>query len=60
MKTIRWIQNVMVVVAMVMALYLSDGLEVSRKDALSASVILGLVVVLLLGRVWKEVKEAER
>lgn len=59
MKTLRWIQNVAAVVAMFMALYLADGIEVSRKDALSASVIVLLVVLMLLSRAWDEGRRAE-
>lgn len=59
MKTLRWIQNVAAVIAMFMALYLADGIEVSRKDALSASVIVLLVVLMLLSRAWDEERRAE-
>ncbi|WP_042369758.1 hypothetical protein [Bacteroides neonati] len=59
MKTLRWIQNVAAVVAMFMALYLADGIEVSRKDALSASVIVLLAVLMLLSRAWDEERRAE-
>lgn len=60
MKTLRWIQNVAAVVAMFMALYLADGIEVSRKDALSASVIVLLAVLMLLSRAWDEERRTER
>ncbi|WP_042373693.1 hypothetical protein [Bacteroides neonati] len=59
MKTLRWIQNVAAVVAMFMALYLADGIEVSRKDALSASVMVLLAVLMLLSRAWDEERRAE-
>ncbi len=59
MKTLRWIQNVAAVVAMFMALYLADGIEISRKDALSASVIVLLAVLMLLSRAWDEERRAE-
>lgn len=59
MKTLRWIQNVAAVVAMFMALYLADGIEVSRKDALSASIIVLLAVLMLLSRAWDEERRAE-
>ena len=59
MKTLRWIQNVAAVVAMFMALYLADGIEVSRKDALSASVMVLLTVLMLLSRAWDEERRAE-
>lgn len=60
MKALRWIQNVAIVAAMVTAIYLVDGIVVSFKDALSASIIAGLALLMLLGRVLKEEKEAER
>lgn len=60
MKVLRWVQNVAIVAAMVMAIYLADGMEVSRKDALAAAVIVGLALLILFGRVLKEEKEAER
>lgn len=60
MKALRWVQNVAIVAAMVMAIYLADGIVVPLKDALSASVIVGLALLILLGRVLKEEKEAER
>lgn len=60
MKALRWVQNVAAAVALVMAIYLADGIEVSRKDALSASVMIALAVLMLLGRVWEEERRAER
>ncbi|MEG1007970.1 MAG: hypothetical protein RSO15_17080 [Bacteroides sp.] len=60
MKTLRWIQNVAAIVAMFMALYLADGIEVSRKDALSASIIVLLAVLMLISRAWDEERRAER
>lgn len=59
MKVLRWIQNVTAVVALVMAIYLADGIEVSRKDVISASVMIVLAVVMLLGRAWEEERRAE-
>lgn len=60
MKALRWIQNVAIVVAMVMAVYLVNEIKVPLKDALSASVIVGLALLMLLGRALKEEKEAEK
>lgn len=60
MKVLRWTQNVAIVAAMVMALYLADGIVVSFKDGLSASVMVSLALLILFGRVLKEEKEAER
>lgn len=59
MKVLRWVQNVAIVAAMVMAIYLADGLEVSRKDALSAAVIVALAVLMLLERAWREERRTE-
>lgn len=59
MKTIRWIQNVAAAVALIMALGLVDELEVSFKDACTASVLVVLTMAMLLGRAWKEERRAE-
>lgn len=59
MKAIRWIQNVVIVAAVVMALYLADSIEISCKDALSASLLIVLAVVTLLGRALEEERRAE-
>ena len=61
MKAIRWIQNVAAVAALVLALNLADGLEISLKDACAAGVLVVLVlaVVMLLERGWKEERRAE-
>lgn len=59
MKAIRWIQNVAAAVALIMALGLVDELEVSFKDACTASVLVVLTMAMLLGRAWKEERRAE-
>lgn len=60
MKALRRIQNVAATVALVTAIYLADGIEASRKDIVSASIMIVLAVVMLLGRVWEEERRAER
>lgn len=60
MRALRWVQNVAAAVALVMAIYLADGIEASRKDIVSASVLIALAVLMLLGRVWEEERRAER
>lgn len=60
MKVLRRIQNAAATVALVTALYLADGIEASRKDIVSASIMIVLAVVMLLGRVWEEERRAER
>ena len=42
MKVIRWIQNLAAIAALVLALNLADGLEISFKDACTAGVLLVL------------------
>lgn len=59
MKVIRWIQNVAIIAAIVVALYLADGIEITRKDAVSASVLIVLAVVTLLSRALEEERRAE-
>ena len=58
MKALRWIQNGAAIVALLMAVYLADGIEISLKDALSASVIVLLAVLMLLSRAWEEERRA--
>ena len=58
MKALRWIQNGAAIVALLMAVYLADGIEISLKDALSASVIVLLAVLMLLSRAWDEERRA--
>lgn len=59
MKTIRWVQNVAIVAAMLMALNLVDGIEISRKDMLSSAILIVLAISTILGRALKEEKRAE-
>lgn len=59
MKALRWVQNVAATVALVAALYLADGIEASWKDIVSASIMIVLAVVMLLGRAWEEERRAE-
>lgn len=59
MKALRWVQNAAAVVALVTAIYLADGIGASRKDIVSASIMIVLAVVMLLGRVWEEERRAE-
>ena len=54
MKVIRWIQNLAAIAALVLALNLADGLEISFKDACTAGVLLVLSVAMLLGRALEE------
>lgn len=58
MKALRWIQNGAAIVALLMAVYLADDIEISLKDALSASVIVLLAVLMLLSRAWEEERRA--
>ncbi len=58
MKALRWIQNGAAIVALLMAVYLADDIEISLKDALSASVIVLLAVLMLLSRAWDEERRA--
>lgn len=59
MKALRWVQNVAATVALVAALYLADGIKASWKDIVSASIMIVLAVVMLLGRAWEEERRAE-
>ena len=59
MKTIRWVQNVAIVAAMLMALNLVDGIEISRKDMLSSAILIVLAISTILGRALKEEKRTE-
>lgn len=54
MKVIKWIQNVAAATAIVVALNLVDGLDISFKDACSAIVLLVLSMAMLLGRAVEE------
>lgn len=56
MKTLRRIQNVAVAAALVAVVYLVDSLEPSRRDTISAAVILALVLVVLVSRFMYEEK----
>ncbi len=58
MKTIRWIQNVAAVAAMIVALNMTDKLEITFKEACTAGVLIALVIAMLLGRVLEEEKRA--
>lgn len=58
MKAIRWIQNVLALVAMGTAMYLADGIEISRKDAVCASVLIALAVMMLVGRALEAEQKA--
>lgn len=59
MKTIRWIQNVAAVVAIVMAVSLADGVSITFRDACTAGLLVILAVVMLLGRALEEERRAE-
>lgn len=59
MKVIRWIQNVLAVAAMGTAVYLADGIDISRKDAVCASMMVALAMAMLIGRALEEEKRAE-
>jgi hypothetical protein len=59
MKTIRWIQNVAAVVAVIMAVGLTNKVGIAFKDACTAGVLMLLVIVMLLGRALEEEKKAE-
>lgn len=50
MKTIRMIQNVMIVVGVVTAVALIDGLEVSTTNKWTAFVITALAVLTIIER----------
>lgn len=54
MKAIRWIQNVAAAAAIIVALNLVDGLDISLKDACTAVVLLVLSMAMLLGRALEE------
>ena len=59
MKVIRWIQNLAAIAALVLALNLADGLEISFNDACTAGVLLVLSVAMLLGRALEEERRVE-
>lgn len=59
MKTIRWVQNVAIVAAMLMALNLVDGIEISRKDMLTAVILIALAISTILHRALKEERRTE-
>jgi hypothetical protein len=59
MKTLRRIQNIVIIVAMVTALSLADGRDVSGKDLWSCVMILVLVVMMIAYRVLNEEKNKE-
>lgn len=58
MKVIRWIQNVAIIAAMLMALNLVDGIEISRKDMLSSAILIVLAISTILGRALNEERRA--
>lgn len=54
MKTIRWIQNVAAVAAIIVALNVSDELNITFEDACTAGILIVMAVAMLLERVLKE------
>lgn len=54
MKTIYKVQNVIAAIAIIMAVHLANGIEISRSEAMSATIMVLLTIVMLLGRLLEK------
>jgi len=54
MKKIHKIQNVIAVIALGMAMYLANKIEITANEAICAVIMVILTIIMLLERVYKE------
>ena len=59
MKTIRWIQNIAAVAAIVTVVSIADGVNMTIKDACVASVLVVTAMSMILGRALEEERRAK-
>ena len=57
MKTIHKIQNIIAVIALGMSMHLATQLEITTKETISAAIMVGVTIVMLLEINYKEVQQ---